>query len=152
MDSTQQKEATSHLAEPSNSTANVETKVLRSSARVKAAKEKEKEKERASAEQQPSASSSSSSKRSRETATAKGKGKEVDEAARATKRCVCSRQLISAQPSLMWLFVIELEGRLTLPPLPSPLTNQQRTRRARNARLLAEALKTKPQLPLLQLQ
>ena len=46
MDSTQQKEATSHLAEPSNSTANVETKVLRSSARVKAAKEKEKEKEK----------------------------------------------------------------------------------------------------------
>ncbi|KAI0091468.1 hypothetical protein BDY19DRAFT_983799 [Irpex rosettiformis] len=59
--------------------------VLRSSARVKAAKEKEKEKERVSAEQQPSASSSSS-KRSREAATAKGKGKEVDEPTRATKR------------------------------------------------------------------
>ncbi|KAI0686676.1 hypothetical protein BC835DRAFT_1287769 [Cytidiella melzeri] len=55
--------------------------VLRSSARVKAAKEKE----RASADQQPSVSSSSS-KRFRDTATAKGKGKEVDEPNRATKK------------------------------------------------------------------
>ena len=75
MDSTSQQEATSHPTEPSSSTANLETKVLRSSARVKAAKEKEKG--RALADQQLSASTSSS-KRSRDSATSKGKGKEVE--------------------------------------------------------------------------
>ncbi|KZT67358.1 hypothetical protein DAEQUDRAFT_673424 [Daedalea quercina L-15889] len=59
--------------------------VLRSSARVKAAKQKEKEKERSSAEQ--STSSSVPAKRAREAASAKGKGKEVsDDASRASKR------------------------------------------------------------------
>ncbi|GJE98055.1 Ubiquitin fusion degradation protein [Phanerochaete sordida] len=83
MDSIQQKEATSHSGEPSSSTppTSLETKALRSSARVKAAKEKERER----AEQPPS-SSSSSSKRIRETA-AKGKGKEVsDDTPRISKR------------------------------------------------------------------
>ncbi|GBE89625.1 hypothetical protein SCP_1602880 [Sparassis crispa] len=78
--------STSHPEEhsTSGSGSSVETKVLRSSARVKAAKQKEREKERITAEQQPS--SSPSSKRGRE--TGKGKAKEVvsDESSRASKR------------------------------------------------------------------
>ncbi|KIP04525.1 hypothetical protein PHLGIDRAFT_191474 [Phlebiopsis gigantea 11061_1 CR5-6] len=84
MDSTHQKEATPHLGEPSNSTptTSLETKVLRSSARVKAAKEKEKERA-----EQPSASSSSSTKRARESTGGKGKDKEaVESTARVNKR------------------------------------------------------------------
>lgn len=87
MDTTQQKEATPQSGESSKSispAASLETKVLRSSARVKAAKQKEKEKDCVSAEQQPSASSS---KRTRESTIAKGKGKEVaEESSRAGKR------------------------------------------------------------------
>ena len=89
MDSTHQKEATSHSGEPRNSAsaANLETKVLRSSARVKA-KQKEKERERVPAEQS-SSSASTALKRSRESSNTKGKGKEVaDEPSRAGKRCV----------------------------------------------------------------
>ncbi|OCH91486.1 hypothetical protein OBBRIDRAFT_775037 [Obba rivulosa] len=95
MDSTHQPGATSSNAviappqEESSTAASaspLETKVLRSSARVKAAKQKGKEKERAPAEQQAS-SSSSTSKRSRDTAATKGKGKEVsDESSRGSKR------------------------------------------------------------------
>ena len=91
MDSTHNKEATSHSGDPSISTpsaATVETKTLRSSARVKAARQKEKERERASADH-PGSSSSSSSRRTRETTNSKGKGKEVaDEPSRPGKRYV----------------------------------------------------------------
>ena len=85
MDSTQQNVATTHSGEPSSSTSttSLETKVLRSSARVKAAKEKERERA-----EQTQPSSSSGPRRTREIATPKGKGKEVaDEAPRTSKRC-----------------------------------------------------------------
>lgn len=86
MDSTQQTEATSHPGEPSSSTpstTSLETKVLRSSARVKAAKEKERERT-----EQTQPSGSSSTKRAREITAGKGKGKEVAEGTpRANKRC-----------------------------------------------------------------
>ncbi|KAJ3552880.1 hypothetical protein NM688_g3918 [Phlebia brevispora] len=96
MDSTQQKEATSHSGESSSSSpASLETKVLRSSARVKAAKQKEKEKERVPTDQQ--SSSSSSSKRSRESTSSKGKGKEVaEESSRAGKRARRTTYSVSA--------------------------------------------------------
>jgi len=94
MDYTQQQEvtsscspSTSHPEEPSASVpgSSTDAKVLRSSARVKAAKQKEKEKEHSSTEQ--ATSSSIPAKRAREAASAKGKGKEVsDEASRASKR------------------------------------------------------------------
>ena len=90
MDSTHEKAATSHPGEPSTTTsppAHLETKALRSSARVKAAKQKERQKERPSAEQHP-ATSSAPAKRPREPANAKGKGKETDEPSRPGKRCV----------------------------------------------------------------
>lgn len=81
MDSTQPQAATSssstsppHTEEPSLS----EPKVLRTSARVKAAKQKEKQNTHPTA-------SSSSTKRSRDN---KGKGKETADEARASKRCV----------------------------------------------------------------
>ncbi|KAI0794507.1 hypothetical protein C8Q74DRAFT_1365946 [Fomes fomentarius] len=84
MDSTQPQAATSsssphsaHTEEPSQPGSS-EHKVLRTSARVKAAKQKEKQNQRT---QQDTASSST--KRSRDN---KGKGKEVSEEARTTKR------------------------------------------------------------------
>ncbi len=86
MDSTQPQAATSsssphsaHTEEPSQPGSS-EHKVLRTSARVKAAKQKEKQNQRT---QQDAASSST--KRSRDN---KGKGKEVSEDARTIKRCV----------------------------------------------------------------
>lgn len=108
MDSTQQKEATSHSGEPSSSTspaASLETKVLRSSARVKAAKQKEKAKDRVPVEHQP-LSPSPPSKRTRESTNAKGKGREVaDEPSRAGKRCVhafgiCLESVLNIVPHL----------------------------------------------------
>ncbi|KAI0924248.1 hypothetical protein AcW2_005179 [Taiwanofungus camphoratus] len=94
MDFTHQQEVTSSCSpstsHPEEQSAPVpgssaETKVLRSSARVKAAKQKEKEKERTSAEQ--TSTPSLSTKRTRETSTTKGKGKEIsDESSRASKR------------------------------------------------------------------
>ncbi|EKM50678.1 uncharacterized protein PHACADRAFT_264072 [Phanerochaete carnosa HHB-10118-sp] len=95
MDSTQQKEATSHPGEPSSSTPTIslETKALRSSARVKAAKEKERERA-----EQPQPPSSSPSKRTREI-TLKGKGKEVsDDTPRISKRA--RRSTFPAAPPL----------------------------------------------------
>ncbi|CDO68376.1 hypothetical protein BN946_scf184815.g23 [Trametes cinnabarina] len=90
MDSTQSRAATSssilnsaHTEEQPQATPS-DSKVLRTSARVKAAKQKEKQKERSSAEsQQPS---SSSSKRVRDSSSHKGKGKEVADESRANKR------------------------------------------------------------------
>ncbi|KAI0738636.1 hypothetical protein C8Q80DRAFT_1206571 [Daedaleopsis nitida] len=89
MDSTQPHAATSssslhtaHTEEPSQPGSS-EPKVLRTSARVKAAKQKEKQSQRTPHDtQQPAASSSS--KRSRDN---KGKGKETADDARASKRC-----------------------------------------------------------------
>ncbi|KAH9851913.1 hypothetical protein C2E23DRAFT_904051 [Lenzites betulinus] len=88
MDSTQSQAATSsspnssHPAEPSQSAAS-ESKVLRTSARVKAAKQKEKQKEVPADGQQVA---SSSTKRVREGISHKGKGKEAADESRATKR------------------------------------------------------------------
>ncbi|TFY68826.1 hypothetical protein EVJ58_g785 [Rhodofomes roseus] len=78
--------STSHPEEPSTLVpgSSTDAKVLRSSARVKAAKQKEKE--RTSADQATS-SSSVPAKRAREATSAKGKGKESsDDASRASKR------------------------------------------------------------------
>lgn len=93
MDYTQQQAATSsnspstsHTEQQAGSSSNPETKVLRSSARVKAAKQKEKEKERTSSEQ-VSSSSSVPSKRVREATGGKGKAQEVStESSRASKK------------------------------------------------------------------
>lgn len=94
MDSTQSQAATSssslnpaHTDEPSQTTAS-ESKVLRTSARVKAAKQKEKQKERSSADNQQA--TTSSAKRVRDSSSHKGKGKEVLDDTRASKRYVCS--------------------------------------------------------------
>lgn len=99
MDYTQQQEATSSCSPsiyqpeelstpvPGSST---EPKVLRSSARVKAAKQKEKERERTSVEQTPS--SSLPTKRNRDTTLAKGK-EASEESFRASKRYVSSALL-----------------------------------------------------------
>ncbi|KAI0628036.1 hypothetical protein C8Q77DRAFT_1068746 [Trametes polyzona] len=90
MDSTQPQAATSssspnlaHTEAPSQATAS-ESKVLRTSARVKAAKQKEKQKERSSVDSQQTPSSSS--KRVRDNTSHKGKGKEVADESRASKR------------------------------------------------------------------
>ena len=90
MDSTQTKEATissslfpAHTDEPSQPGSS-EPKVLRTSARVKAAKQKEKQNHRTQIDSfQPSASSST--KRTRDN---KGKGREASDEARASKRYV----------------------------------------------------------------
>lgn len=94
MDSTQSQAATSsssptsaHTEEPSHSAAS-ESKALRTSARVKAAKQKEKQKDRSSADTQQA--SSSTSKRARDSSSNKGKGKEVADESRASKRYVRS--------------------------------------------------------------
>ncbi|KAI0664313.1 hypothetical protein C8Q70DRAFT_946839 [Cubamyces menziesii] len=90
MDSTQSQAATSSSSlnpaqteEPSQTTAS-ESKVLRTSARVKAAKQKEKQKERSSADSQQA--TASSTKRVRDNSSHKGKGKEVVDDTRASKR------------------------------------------------------------------
>ncbi len=136
MDSTQPQAATSssstspaHTEDPASS----EPKVLRTSARVKAAKQKEKTQRTQQDATHPGASSST--KRSRDN---KGKGKETADEARASKRCVGTalgmimRSDFAAAP-------------VVLPFLPPPLslsTNRPRIRRARSAQHPKTPLKT----------
>ena len=124
MDSTQPQAATSsstpypaHTDEPSQPGSS-EPKVLRSSARVKAAKQKEKQNQR-SQQDTSQASSSSSSKRVRDN---KGKGREVADETRVNKRYV--RRL--GVPCLKLIFYCSTR-RVTL-PAPSALTINEPTK------------------------
>ena len=118
MDSTQPQAATSsssphpaHTEEPSQPGSS-EPKVLRTSARVKAAKQKEKQTQRTQNDT-PQPAASSSTKRSRDN---KGKGKEIADEARVNKRCVTVR--VGSSPEL----ILHCSTRRSTLPASSALT------------------------------
>lgn len=142
MDSTHQ----NHPGEPSSSTASTETKVLRSSARVKAAKEKERERERTTIEQ-PQSSTSTASKRAREPTTTKGKGKEVAVDSRATKRCAHAF-VVRSTGGVSDCSIFQEHAAQRIPQHPHrQLVSPSETPKARSAPNQTRTRKRRPPLP-----